>query len=359
MFSPFRLAVLFPLLLPVIAQADQQPRPVRVQTVVFVPSDASVTFPGTVQARVLASIAFRVGGAVTERAVNIGDRVTVGQILARLDPADATLTAQAAIQAERAAEAEALNARIEFQRYQKLGSASPAWLPTEFDRRQATLDGAVARLAQAGRQVALANDQLAYTVLRADADGAIAGLAMEIGQVVAAGQTVATLAHTAEIEVVADVPENRLADVRNATTADITLWSQPGLALKGRTREIGALADSASRTFAVKVTVLDPEAAARLALGTTAAVRFGHAGGPPVAYLPGSSIVSADGVTSVWVLDPATHRAVAHKVSVLAWNGDGQAAIGGGVADGMQVVTAGAAQLDASTPVIAWTGAIH
>lgn len=286
-----------------------------------------------------------------------------GQPLARLDPIDSRLSVEASGLAVRAAEAEAVNARADYGRYKRIGRGSPAWLPSEFDRRQAVLDGAEARLAQAQRQFALARDQLDYTTLMADAPGVITDLKLEVGQVVAAGQTVLTLAHTAETEIVVDVPENRFPDIRAARSVTIRLWSQPDAALTGRVREIGALADPVSRTFAVKVTVLDTPSSTletgTLGLGMTAAVRFGRDSGTVVARLPASAVVSADGVPSVWVLDPATHRATAHRVQVSAWLGDGEVAITGGIEAGAQVVTAGAAQLDNATPVAAWVGAIR
>jgi membrane fusion protein, multidrug efflux system len=369
----FRIAACVLVLLTTAAGADETLRPVRVQTVHFVPEQAAVTYPGTVQARVQASLGFRVGGQVTERLVDIGDRVVAGQPLARLDPIDARLNVEASGQAVRAAEAEAVNARADYGRYQRIGPSSPAWLPSEFDKRQAALDGAEARLAQAQRQFAMARDQLGYTTLVADAPGVITDLKLEVGQVVAAGQAVVTLAHTAETEIAVDVPENRLPDIRAARSVTIRLWSQPDAALTGRVREVGALADPVSRTFAVKVTVLDAPPSAVVAergesgsrelgmlrLGMTAAVQFSRDTGTTVAHLPASALVSVDGAPSVWVLDPATHRAIAHRVQVSAWLGDGEAAIINGVEPGAQVVTAGAAQLDAATPVAAWVGAIR
>jgi RND family efflux transporter MFP subunit len=368
----FRTAVIVLFLLTTTARADEALRPVRVQTVSFTPEQAAVTYPGTVQARVQASLGFRVGGQVTERLVDIGDRVVAGQPLARLDPVDSRLNVEASGQLVRAAEAEAVNARADYGRYQRIGPSSPAWLPSEFDKRQAALDGAEARLAQAQRQFAMARDQLGYTTLIADAPGVITDLKLEVGQVVSAGQTVFSLAHTAETEIVVDVPENRLPDVRAARSVTIRLWSQPGTELKGRVREIGALADPVSRTFAVKVTVVDapsanaagrdtpdPFGAGPLGLGMTAAVRFGRDSGTMIARLPASAVVSADGAPAVWVLDPKTHRAVAHRIQVFAWLGDGEVAITGGIEAGAEVVTAGAAQLDAATPVAAWVGAIR
>jgi RND family efflux transporter MFP subunit len=314
-----------------------------------------MVYPGVVQARIQAALGFRVAGKVIARDVDIGQRVTAGQVLARLDPADAQLSVEAGVQTVRAAEAEAINARADYERYQKLGRGSPAFIASEFDKRQAAVDGADARLAQAQRQLSLSRDQLDYTVLTAGADGVITGLTLETGQVVTAGQTVITLAHTDETEVVVDIPENRLPDVRAADDVRVNLWSRPDVNLIGRVREIGALADSVSRTFAVKVTI--PASAA--SLGMTASVRFSHGGGQMTARLPASAVVSANGISSVWVLDPAAHRAVSRPVTVAGWLGDGDVAITGGVDNGALVVTAGAALLDAATPVTAWAGAFR
>ncbi|MFO1026307.1 MAG: efflux RND transporter periplasmic adaptor subunit [Acetobacteraceae bacterium] len=363
--APLRSLLLLPLiagLLTGVAHADT-PRPVRVQTVQFVPQLVRATYAGTVQPRVQANLGFRVSGKVIARKVNIGDHVTAGQVLGVLDPTDLRFAAAAAAQAVKAAEAEAVRARADFDRYQQLGKASPAWLPSDYDRRKAALDGAEARLAQLRQQLALAVDQLSYTTLTADADSVVTDLRMEVGQVVAAGQTVASLAHMAETEIVVDVPENRLPDIRAAETIQLAVWSLPGQSFQGRTREIGALADAASRTFAVKVTLLDPPPQGTLGLGMTATVTFAHVAGPPIALLPAAAIVQAPtgsgGGPSVWVLDRAAHRATPHPVQVAAWRGDGQVAIAGGIPQGAEVVTAGAALLNETTPVTAWAGTLR
>jgi membrane fusion protein, multidrug efflux system len=119
-------------------------------------------------------------------------------------------------------------------------------------------------------------------------------------------------------------------------------------------REIGALADPASRTFAIRVTLLDrPQ---DLALGMTAAVRFTKAAGDPVALLPATAIVGQNGRPAVWVLDPRRGRAALRPVDIAAYRGDGTVAIASGLAPGDQVVTAGTLQLRSDMPVVAWTG---
>jgi len=335
-----------------------RPRPVRVQAAALTPREESAAYSGTVQARVLATLAFRVGGMVAERPVDIGDHVAAGQTLARLDPKDLQLSLETAGHVVRAAEADAANAQAEFGRYQRLGRGSPAFIAAELDRRQAALDSTAARLAQAARQFSLARDQLDYADLRADADGVITALPVEAGQVVAAGQPVAALAHTAETEIAVDVPENRLPDIRAARDITVSLWSVPGLVMHGRVREIGALADPASRTFTVKVAVPDaPEG--KLGLGMTASVRFAHPAGTQVALLPTGAVVDRGGSPAVWVFDPARQRAALRPVAIDAWRGDGQAAVSGGLAQGELVITAGASMLDPDQPVSAWEGPVR
>ena len=124
------------------------------------------------------------------------------------DPADLRFSQVAAKAALRAAQADAGNARIDLARYSELGRGSPAYLPSEYDRRLAAARGAEARMAQAQR---------------------VTALPVQVGQVVASGQTVATVAHTDAIEIVADVPENRLAEIHAADAVGIRLRALPTL----------------------------------------------------------------------------------------------------------------------------------
>lgn len=66
---------------------------------------AAVTLTGDIQARVQTDLSFRVGGKIIQRMVDVGDRVTARQVLARLDPKDLQTnvdSAQAQVVAEQA-----------------------------------------------------------------------------------------------------------------------------------------------------------------------------------------------------------------------------------------------------------------
>lgn len=341
---------------PAQTSAERPPVPVRIATVSFTPRQSALTLSGTVQARTLSELGFRVGGKVVERPVEVGDHVRAGRVLARLDLADLQLAVESAQSALVSAAADATKARADFTRYQQLGPNSPAYLATEYDRRASATQMADARVAQAVRQLALARDQLGYGTLTADADGVITALPVQIGQVVASGQTVASLARTAETEVVVDAPENRLPDIRRARAVEIALWADPTHPLAGRVRELGAQADAASRTFAVKVTVLNAPPGL-LALGMTASVRFVAPPSTPVAILPATALTDHDGAPAVWVFDRTKQHAVRRDVSVVAYLSDGAVAVGSGLAEGEQVVSAGASELDPAMRLVAWAGA--
>jgi RND family efflux transporter MFP subunit len=313
------------------------------------------TFSGSVQSRTYADLAFQVGGRVIRRPVNTGDLVKAGQVLAELDLSDLQFAQEAAAAAMRAAQADASNARADLERYQALGRKSSAFLPSEYDKRIAASRMADARLVQTTMQSAIAQDQRKFGTLTADADGVVTALRIQVGQIVSAGQTVATLAHTAETEIAVDVPENRLTDVRAASDVTISLWAAPEVALHGRVREIGALADAASGTFAVRVTVTDAPPGL-LALGMTATVGFGTIGAR-VASLPGTALCDRDGQPAVWVLNGDQRRAALRPVNIASYRGDGSVLVLGGVAEGEQVVTAGTSQIGPDMTLTVWTGA--
>lgn len=339
---------------PAPTQSAAPPRPVRVQAVAFTEPRATLTYSGTVQARRQADLAFRVGGKIIARSVDLGARVHAGDVLARLDPADLALSAEAAQNAMAAAAADATNARLEFQRYENLGRSSPSFLASEREKRVAANMMANARLAQAQRQYALALSQKNYGTLYADADGVVVALPVEVGQVVSPGQTVMTVAQTAETEVLLDLPENRLPELRAADEITVAPWSDPSRSFTGRVREIAARADSASRTFAVRIAVQAP--GEQLPLGGTATVRLSGRGAGPVAILPASALGDCGGKPCVWVLDEGQSRAAPRPVTVAAYQED-QVAIAAGLQPGEQVVTAGVTQLDPNLTVVAWGGA--
>lgn len=269
-------------------------------------------------------------------------RVRKDQVLSRLDPEDQRLSAEAARQQLRAARSDYQQAKADLQRYRGLfdkGFISAA----EFDRRQTTFDTAAAHLEQATAQLGINRNQTAYTELRADHDGVVTAVQAEVGQVVSAGQPVIKVARLEEKEVAVNVPENRLAELRGAAPeVDVTLWAVPGKVYKGRVREISPSADAVTRTYTVKVTVLDPEGTAQL--GMTANVELREGARPEVARLPLTALFQKGAEPAVWVIDAKTQQVTLRPVQVGRYTQD-YVTILSGLRDGELVVRAGVHKL--------------
>ncbi|MBQ3451021.1 MAG: efflux RND transporter periplasmic adaptor subunit, partial [Selenomonadaceae bacterium] len=121
----------------------------------------------------------------------------------------------------------------------------------------------------------------------------------EVGQVVAAGQNVLTLVQTNEFEVVVNVPENKISNVQIGQPVTIDFWATRDV-VSGIVREISPMADSASRTFTVKVSL--PEIS-NVQLGMTANVSLRDEISPNAIILPLSAIYQTGNAAQVWLVD--------------------------------------------------------
>jgi RND family efflux transporter MFP subunit len=95
-------------------------RPVQLTQVSIGAAENASVFAGEVKPRHEADLGFRIAGKIVARSVDIGAHVQKGQVLARLDPADVGLQAEAAKAQVAATETEFKFAQAEYARYQHL-----------------------------------------------------------------------------------------------------------------------------------------------------------------------------------------------------------------------------------------------
>ncbi|HET7204426.1 MAG TPA: efflux RND transporter periplasmic adaptor subunit, partial [Steroidobacteraceae bacterium] len=169
-------------------------RPVRTVEVRYGEAREENRYVGTVQSRHEVDQAFRVGGKVVERRVDVGDVVREGDVLAVLDDSDYRLAVQAAEQQLTAAIANAKQAESDRKRLEDLKADGSVSVADDEHAQSAAQTTKAAAEAQA-RQLELARNQLQYTMLRAPRSGVVTAVRFEIGQVVAAGQPVVSLAN--------------------------------------------------------------------------------------------------------------------------------------------------------------------
>ena len=315
-------------------------RAVKLMTVAAAPAASQPEYAGEVRAEVESRLGFRVAGKIIERAVEPGQHVKKGQLLARLDARDYQLAADAARAQTAAAQAQRDLAATDLERFSALrdkGFISSA----ELDRRATALQSAESALKQARAQLAAQGNQAGYTHLLADADGVVTGVDAEAGQVVAAGAPVVRLARDGARDIAFAVPEGQAQRLAAGQNATVRLWASDEK-LPARIREIAASPDPATRTYTVKA-ALQGQAAASVPLGATAYVTPESAAqaGAAALSLPGSALwQAADGQSAVWRYDPASSAVEQLNVQVGGVQGD-SVLISGGLQEGMQIVTSG------------------
>lgn len=310
-------------------------RPVRVIKLQAAQVGSAFEFAGEVRPRVESRLGFRVGGKIISRKVEIGSQVKRGQVLFSLDPQDLQLALTQAQAGLRAAQSNRDLARAELRRFQELREknfVSQAVL----DAKETGLKAAQASFEQAQALAQVQSNQTNYTNLVADTDGVVSAIDGEVGQVVAAGSPVVRIAQPGEKEVLIGLPENKLDLITASHDVQIRLWANQDLQVNGKVREIAPIADPATRTYAAKISMLNPPPSVRL--GMTAYVSFAHQVASSMIRVPLSALYQEKGVTSVWLVENDAVKLV--PVTVVGPNGNDML-LGKGVTSGQTVVTAG------------------
>jgi multidrug efflux system membrane fusion protein len=328
------------------APADP-PRPVLVVHPTAAGGLGAEAFAGEIHARQESPLAFRVGGNLVRRLVDVGARVHRGQVLAELDPGDLRLQVQASQAQLAAAEAELSRAAADRARYAMLAKQQLV-SRSALDAQDAAYKAAAGQVRALRAQRDVAGNAAGYSRLVAPRDGVIASRDAEAGQVVAPGQPVFTLAGDGSREVAIAIPESEIHQVHVGQPALVEPWNAGGRRIPGVIREIAPAADSQARTYAARVTLQGD--AARVELGQSARVylRGEHAQAPLVplsAVQPGPM-----GGSALWVVDVATHRLKLVPVRLGAYGSDGVPVLSG-VSANDWIVAAGGHLLHAGEQV--------
>jgi len=346
---------------------EDKARPVR--TVVLAqhsPSEQNTVYPAELRARHESRLGFRLAGKLVARQVQAGDRVVAGQILARLDPTETAPQTAAAKAQLLGAETDLKLAQIDLQRLIDLrskGFVSEA----QVDRQRAAYDAAKARLEAAQAQLAQAGNTVEFQVIRADAPGVVVGLDAELGQVIAAGQSVVRVARDGEREALVYLPEAKMPGLALGQTWSVWLASESSSDAKrfpAVIREISPLAEPGTRTFAVRLAMTGAVGALPLGISLQAQAVGQRSAVPTDDFLtPATALYSRDGKTYVWKVDERSATVKLVAVTVVGFSDQGvrlkasnpQDALAG-LSAGDRVVTAGVHFLREGQK-IRWTGA--
>jgi RND family efflux transporter MFP subunit len=315
------------------APPEYVPR-VKVQAVQLQDHAVSASLTGDVQARVQTQMSFRVGGQISERLVDVGDRVKPGQVLARLDRQDQLNNLRSAEAAASAERARLKQADADLWRQQQLlpkGYTSRS----EYDAALAAQRGAKNSLAAVEAQLSDAREQLGYTDLKADAAGVITSRQAEVGQVVQASAPVLGLARDGDRDAVFNVYESLLA-IPPGQPIDVVLLDDPSILARGEVREVTPTVSAETGTVQVKIALIDPPPQMTLGATVSASVRYQAT---PSVEVPWAALTKSGKKPAVWVIGE-NEKADLRVVQVGRYL-TGKVLIAGGLEDGDRVVVAG------------------
>lgn len=219
---------------------------------------------GNLEPESQATVRAEVGGAVLETLAEQGDRVSVGQTLARID--DATLRA-----AEIAARSQVTTAQNAAEIAKRQVDRSEALLKAgaiaerdiELARNQH--QAAEAQLANARAMLANAQKQLNKATVVAPFSGVVSVRSVSAGDVVQPGGAVYTIVNPSSMRLEASVPADQLSAVRIGAPVDFTVNAYPNRQFTGRVTRINPVADPSTRQ--VRIIVSLPNAGGALVGG--------------------------------------------------------------------------------------------
>ncbi len=311
-------------------------RPVRTVTIEKRVAGTLLTFTGRIEAEDEVALGFRIAGRVLENPSKLGDRVTAGQVVARLESQNELNTLRQAQAGLAAAQGQLVQARNHFERQQTL--LAQGWTTrVNYDQATQAQQTAQSQVDAAEAQLKTAHDLVSFTELTADAPGVVTATGPAAGEVVQAGQMIMRLARQDGRDAVFDVSAQLIRSAPSDAQIAVNLTDDPSVTAKGRVREVSPQADPVTRTFAVKVGLTDPPPAMRL--GATVTGRMETSAGP-IIEIPATALTRVNQQPAVWIVDPTSRTVSTRNVDVLRFD-QANVVVSQGLDTGEIIVTAG------------------
>ena len=241
----------------------QTVRPIKLVSVTQEYAEQMRSFPGTVAAAEISELSFRINGELAELAVLSGQRVKKGEVIGRLDDNDLRQDLK--------------NQKADYEfalsEYKRTESIYEQKLVSRSQYEQART-----RMVEAESRLDKARNNLSYSVLKAPFDGVVSQVLVDSYQTITAKQPIVTLQGEDMVEVVIQMPENVVVNVRedageSTYQPEVTFASITNKAFKATYKEHAAQANRGSQTYDVTFILPRPQDF-RILPGMTATIHF-------------------------------------------------------------------------------------
>lgn len=286
--------------------ADHGVKRVKVAEVTATESRREMRFSGVTRAARRARLSFALGGRITARPVELGDRVGEGALLARLDDLELRHAVAAAQGSLAELQARRAQAERDLERAQRLLEAKAA-TPEEVEKTRAALDAIAAGVSAATAQLRETERLLDETRLEAPFAGTVTEVFFEPGEVTTPGRPVVMLSGDGRVELEVEVPESVVPRIAAGDEVEVAVSRLGSGPVSGRVASVGRAAAGPGSLFPV---VVELEEGSGVAVGATAELALRLESGAALA-LPVEAVVNPGGRR------PAVFRVRGDKVEKL------------------------------------------
>jgi RND family efflux transporter MFP subunit len=306
------------------------------------------------------SVVPRTAGRLEELTVKLGDRVTRGQRIARIEDeeireqvkqAEAAFEVAKATIRQREADLDLAKTNVErsrnlFQR-QLLPQQTLDDAEAKYQSAQASLDLARAQNNQSQARLDELRINLQNTLIVSPVNGFVARRSADPGAFVSANAPIVDVVDITRVRLVANIIEKDLKQIGVGDMARVEVDAFPGENFMGRIARLSPVLDPATRTAPIEIEI--PNDTYRLKPGMYARVGIVTESHPNALVVPTNALVDASGTRGVYL--SVNNLASFHPVKV-GIEGNDRTEILDGVAEGDRVVTTGAAGLRNGDPIV-------
>jgi RND family efflux transporter MFP subunit len=256
------------------------------------------------------NLSAEVGGSLAEVAVEVGDLVEKGDLLARLDDERLRIARDLARAEVDMARANLEKSRRDAQRQVNLyeGQVTSEYALEQADLK-AQIDGGQLKVTQA--RLAAAERDLADASIISPVGGEITRKHVEVGELVEAGTPLFDIAKIDRVKVIVHVSELEITRLHKGQDAEISVDGYPGIVFLGTVNTVSAQADPQTHAFPIEILVIN-DRAERLLPGFVGRARIRGRTFENAISLPEEVVVQRDGRPVVFVAtgDTASPRAI-------------------------------------------------
>ncbi len=336
---------------------QRQPMTVELSAVKRGDMSSQITVVGNLVGAATVDATPKVAGRLESVSVRMGDRVTRGQQLAKIEDLELqqqVKQAQAAFQVSAATirqrEADLRLAQTNLDRSRNLYERQliPKQTFDDTDSRHqaavAQLDLANAQYAQSKARVDELEINLGNTVIASPVSGFVGKRTLDPGAWVTSNTSFVSVVDISLVRLVANVVEKDVRRITQGLPADVEVDAYPGEKFIGRVAHVAPILDPATRTAQIEVDIDNPQF--RLKPGMYAKVSFTVDKKPNTLVIPLASLVDVGGSRGVFMPSDVEQGQVVNFKKIDVGLMDEQTVeVLGGLDEGDRIVTTGAAAL--------------